>query len=263
MDASPPWLAALLNCAETAAPRAYVPFSEAPVGAALLLTDGHWIPGVRVESASFSLTLPALHNAFTTAVALQATARIVGVACSRPVRPEEATYLEGLSVPLTPTTDRVWHVHGRHGPEQIGDPLSPLLEAAPVDDAAGRALARRVAERAYVPASAFPVGAVLETTNGWVSGVNVEHPDWARILCAERNALGTARSYGLHPADRLYLTCLRDPHGSPCGACRQWLVEHAPQATVIMDRGDDSAVHQAAVPDLLPDSFNGRTMLNA
>ena len=54
-----------------------------------------------------------------------------------------------------------------------------------------------------MPASRFPVGGVLAVAGRLVPAVNVEpHADparaeWTHVLCAERNALGTACSYGL------------------------------------------------------------------
>ncbi|GIV59195.1 MAG: hypothetical protein KatS3mg043_0284 [Rhodothermaceae bacterium] len=62
-------LEVLRRQARQAAARSHVPYSNRPAGAVLLLEDGRLVPGVRVESASFSLTIPALLNAFTTAVA--------------------------------------------------------------------------------------------------------------------------------------------------------------------------------------------------
>ena len=118
------------------------------------------------------------------------------------------------------------------------------------------ALARRTAERAVVPESGFSVGCVLETSGGLVPGVNVEHADWSRTLCAERGALGTAVSYGLGGFGRLFLSCVQDPKGTPCGACRQLLVELAPEAALWMDRG--GAPPEAASPArLMPGSFTG------
>ena len=128
---------------------------------------------------------------------------------------------------------------------------------------AGIALAREVASRAHTPESAFPVGCVLLTHEGrLLPGVNVEHNDWSRILCAERNALGTAVSWGQTQAQAAYLACLKDPTGSPCGACRQLLAELAPDATVWMDRGEASP--EATTPArLLPGAFHGQGLIRS
>ncbi|MDX1740955.1 MAG: hypothetical protein R3178_06660, partial [Rhodothermales bacterium] len=113
----------------------------------------------------------------------------------------------------------------------------------------------------YIPESSFPVGCVAVLENGLaVPGVNVEHPDWTRILCAERNVAGTVASYGLPPISRLYLSCPEDPAGSPCGACRQVLAELAPGSTIVMDRNPGAA--ETTTPEkLLPGSFTGTALL--
>ncbi len=254
-------LEALRRLPREAAARAHVPYSQRPTAAVLLLEDGRSVPGVRVESASFSLLIPALVNAFSTAVACGRT-DVAAVAMSRAFLPEERALLHAL--PWGSFIEADADVFVRNDLETLpalSERLSPYLEAgAPQDPAAGVALAREVARRAHVPESGFPVGCVLETAAGeLIPGVNVEHTDWARILCAERNALGTAISYGLAGLRRLYLTCLKDPTGTPCGACRQLLVELAPEAALWMDRGDDTP--EAASPHgLLPGSFSGRAL---
>jgi homotetrameric cytidine deaminase len=139
--------------------------------------------------------------------------------------------------------------------------LSPFLDVDVDDEGRGVAHAHTVAGDAYVPASQFQVGAILELDDGrYVPGVNVEHVDWTRILCAERNALGTAYSYGLPDTNKLYLSCPTDPEGTPCGACRQMLAELAPNLTLWMDR-HDAPPEQASLSTLLPGSFRGRALL--
>lgn len=61
--------AQLINAAADAASRAYCPYSNFPVGAALLTRDGRVFTGVNVENASFGLTLCAERSAISAAVA--------------------------------------------------------------------------------------------------------------------------------------------------------------------------------------------------
>ncbi len=236
-----------------AAKASAAPFSGRPAAAVLVLPDGTWIPGVRVESASYSLRVEPVVNAFSTAVALGYT-EVVAVVQSEPF-----TEAHGLYLAHTP--------YGRF--ERTGEAVA-VAEGAPVvpspaervspfigGPASGIEVAREIARRAYVPESAFPVGCVLEFEDGrFLPGVNVEHPDWGNILCAERNALGTAASYGIGGARRLYLTCSAARTCSPCGACRQLLAELAPDVRVIMDRGGRDPI-EAAARDLLPGAFAG------
>ncbi len=247
-------------------PRAHVPFSDAPTAAVLLLDDGRWVPGVRLESASYSLTIPALLNAYTTAVAFGHESSIVAFVLSRPFRREEALYVEDLPQgPFEPAADDAW-VRGAGGNGALPAMqavLPPGLDVSIDGTEDGLQAVRRVSRRAHVPSSGYPVGAILETQEGpFVPGVNVEHPDWARILCAERNVLGTMHSYALPSPRRLYLTCDEDPEGTPCGACRQLLAELAPEATLWMDR-HDAAPERSSASALLPGSFRGRALLDA
>lgn len=246
--------------------RAHVPFSESPSAAVLLLEDGDWIPGVRVESAAYSLTIPALLNAYTTAVASDRVEAIVALLLSRPFRREETLYVEELRHgPFKAWTEDAWVRASRSGDGALPapkDPISPFLDVSVQTRDLGIRAARRIATRAHVPESEFAVGAALDVGDGQVvPGVNVEHPDWARILCAERNALGTCQSYALPTPHHLYLTCDDDPEGTPCGACRQLLAELAPDTILWMDRHEE-APERSTVSTLLPGSFRGQVLLD-
>jgi homotetrameric cytidine deaminase len=260
-----PVLSTLRDQAQQLTPRAHAPFSDTPTTAVLLLDDGSWIPGVRVESASYSLTLPALLNAYTTAVAAGRADAVVAFVLSRPFRREEALYVEELAAgPYEAAADDAWLRGGWTGDGALPSPedlLSPTLEGTVDASSDGIETARELAQEAHVPASGYAVGAVLDTPDGLVPGVNVEHPDWARILCAERNALGTVQSYDLPPPRDFYLTCIDDPEGTPCGACRQLLAELAPDTTLWMDRHDDPP-DRTTVSALLPGSFRGKALLD-
>jgi homotetrameric cytidine deaminase len=260
-------LAPLRDRAQALTDRAHVPFSETPTAAVLLLADGTWIPGVRVESASYSLTLPALLNAYTTAVAAGRAADVVAFVLSRPFRREEALYVEELPHgPFEARATDAW-IEGLAGEDGAlpspTDELDPFHAETIDTEDQGLQFVRRLTERAYVPSSDFRVAALLELDDGrLLPGVNVEHPDWARILCAERSALGTAQSYDAGTARRLFLTCPDDPDGTPCGACRQLLAELAPETDLWMDRHSDAPEH-AALSTLLPGSFRGKALLDA
>lgn len=263
---APSSLDGLRQHAQSLTGRAYVPFSNQPEAVLLVLRDGTWIPGVRIESAAFSLAIPAVLNAFTTLVASGRADDLSAVVLNRPLNDADRQYLQGLpQAPFVPLADDVYARSATPTSADALPPLralgSPFLDATIEDAEEGVALARQISERAYIPASSFPVGAVLETQDGdLIPGVNVEHEDWMRTLCAERNALGTAFSYDRSDLRALYLSCPLDPHGTPCGACRQLLAELAPDIRIWMDR-DSNAPDERSPRELLPGSFRGTALL--
>ena len=92
--------------------------------------------------------------------------------------------------------------------------------------------ARDVTKFAYAPYSKFKVGAFAKLDNGeTVSGTNQENASFPAGICAERTLLSTASS--LFPEvgiDTIAITYdnvngKSDKPASPCGICRQSLVE--------------------------------------
>jgi cytidine deaminase len=77
---------ALLEAARVAARNAYIPYSQFPVGAAILTADGTIVPGCNVEIASYGLTVCAERNAVFSAVAA-GHAGVRAVAVSAPLAP--------------------------------------------------------------------------------------------------------------------------------------------------------------------------------
>ena len=253
-------LEALRERARSVLTRSYVPYTGTPEAAALLLSDGQWVPGVRVENAAYPLLVPPLLAAYY-AARCAGRADVVAAVQTGPFPADAAAVLSaalGRSFRLvTPST---LIAEGAVVPTP-GGLLAPFLDAPPpADDAEGVALAEADARRAHVPESGFPVGCVLEAADGrLVPGCNVEHVDWTRGLCAERVALATARSYGIAALRRLYLACPKAPDATPCGACRQVLAELAPGVPVVMGRGADAP--EATTPErLLPGAFSGAAL---
>ena len=245
----------LLQVAEAFLPRARVPYSGRPAAAAVLVEDGSVVPGVRVESASFPLTIPAALNAVTTAYALGYRS-VAALALTGPVPATTTALAAGHGL-----RERAGDYWARPGTlPAVGEVASPFESEDFRHAREAVRVARRVASRAHIPESEFPVGAVVgDASGGLVPGVNVEHPDWACILCAERNALGTAVTYGLLPVAFLALSCPTDAGASPCGACRQLIAELAPGVAIWIDRGTQPAAETS--PDaLLPNAFTGLSL---
>ncbi len=110
--------------------------------------------------------------------------------------------------------------------------------------------AQAAAADAYAPYSGFHVGAaLLRRDGGVVTGVNVENASYPLGMCAERCALSRAVVGGARPGDveAIGITA------SPCGGCRQWLLEFRVERVVFANDGQILVRH----PDeLLPDSFS-------
>src|SRR5947209_2745348 len=119
------------------------------------------------------------------------------------------------------------------------------------------ALAREVAQRAHCPYSHFRVGAALVADEKTYVGVNVEISSYGLALCAERSALAAAISAGAGPITQVAVACIDAPSDAPfnertpCGACRQWLADLAPDAVIYID----GTSQDFSVADLLPHAF--------
>jgi cytidine deaminase len=112
------------------------------------------------------------------------------------------------------------------------------------------ARAEAAASRAYAPYSRFHVGAAVRARDGNVfEGVNVENAAYPLGICAERSALARAVAEGLGPGDVEAIAIT----ASPCGGCRQWLVEFRLER--VLYRRADGEVAVATPAELLPDTF--------
>jgi cytidine deaminase len=111
------------------------------------------------------------------------------------------------------------------------------------------ALADAIAERAYAPYSNFHVGcAVLARDGRVIEGVNVENAAYPLGVCAERTAFACAVSAGYRPGDFVAAAIT----ASPCGGCRQWLLEMGVERVVFRNGG---RVLTMTPSELLPESF--------
>lgn len=109
-------------------------------------------------------------------------------------------------------------------------------------------------KNAYIPYSNYRVGAALQTASGEVfSGCNVENAGYSPTICAERTAMVKAISDG-HQQFACIAVVSRDA-GSPCGVCRQFMFEFAPDMQVIMADLDGQVRMVTTAAELLPHGF--------
>lgn len=109
--------------------------------------------------------------------------------------------------------------------------------------------AQAAAAGAYAPYSRFHVGAAALGRDGRVvTGVNVENASYPLGMCAERCALARGVAEGLGPG-RIEAVAVT---ASPCGGCRQWLLEFGVDRVVFSHEGE---LLVRRPDELLPDSF--------
>ena len=116
-------------------------------------------------------------------------------------------------------------------------------------------LARKAARNAYAPFSGFRVGAAILTTTGEIfTGVNVENSSYGATICAERVACAKAISEGFRNFEAIAVATYSGDQAGPCGMCRQFLFEFAPNLKVIIGR-DEENIEVTSLDELLPKGF--------
>ena len=108
---------------------------------------------------------------------------------------------------------------------------------------------------AYAPYSKFLVGAALLTSDGKVfTGCNVENTSYGLSICAERTAICKAVSEGHQSFEAIAIAA--HPFASPCGACRQFIVEFGKEIKVIsVDAKELTNTKLWTSEELIPENF--------
>ena len=133
--------------------------------------------------------------------------------------------------------------------------MNGRASAQALRDAAAAAMSR-----AYAPYSDFRVGVALLAGDGTVViGCNVENSSFPAGTCAERGALAAAVVAGHRIFTHLAIVTDADEPTSPCGMCRQALVEFATdlQITSYTTSGAEASWSLA---DLLPHPFTPQSL---
>ncbi len=123
------------------------------------------------------------------------------------------------------------------------------MTPAALTDSELLARAQAAAPGAYAPYSSFDVGAAALLRDGRVvTGVNVENASYPLGMCAERCALARAVAEGVRPGDVEAVAVT----ASPCGGCRQWLLEFGVDRVIFLHEGE---ILVRRPDQLLPESF--------
>lgn len=115
-----------------------------------------------------------------------------------------------------------------------------------------------VMEKAYAPYSKYHVGACVKTKDGkYHVGANIENASYGLTNCAERSALFHVYSLGYRQEDieSMALVTRGSTLGSPCGACRQVMVELLKKDTPVIIANTNSQAMVTNIVELLPFSF--------
>ena len=122
--------------------------------------------------------------------------------------------------------------------------------------------AKKVRPNAHAPYSGYLVGAALiDDTGALHTGCNVENAAFPEGTCAEANAIGSMIAAGgkriiaiaaVGGADEIE-AC------TPCGGCRQSILEFADENTRIILIGDGNRIDSYSIDELLPAAFRLRS----
>jgi cytidine deaminase len=125
-----------------------------------------------------------------------------------------------------------------------------------------RELVARAAEfrsRAYAPYSGFAVGAALLGRSGRIyGGVNVENAAYPVGICAERAAIAAAVTSGERAFEALAVIADSPEVCTPCGMCRQMLMEFPMERIILANTAGDLRV--LTPEELLPLAFGAAAL---
>lgn len=117
--------------------------------------------------------------------------------------------------------------------------------------------AKKAMDKAYVPYSNFPVGAVLVTADGKIyHGCNVENASYTVGTCAERTAFFKAVSEGERHFSKLVVIAKTERPVPPCGACRQVISEFCSKDMKVYLTNLKGDIQEYTVEQLLPGAFS-------
>ncbi len=127
-------------------------------------------------------------------------------------------------------------------------------------------VAKQAMTAAYTPYSGYTVGAALLTADGRVyTGCNIENAAYTPTVCAERVAIFKAVSDGNR--DFAMLAVAGGPDGvvtgegaSPCGVCRQVMVEFCPPDFPVLVAGVGDTYRRFTLAELLPAAFGPKNL---
>jgi len=134
----------------------------------------------------------------------------------------------------------------------VASPGDTIDEQALID------AAKKVRLQGHAPYSGYRVGAALLDDAGQVhSGCNVENAAFPESICAEANAIGSMVSAGGKKIVAIAAVGGADEIEActPCGGCRQKILEFADGDTRVLLIGHDGGIESHTIEELLPAAF--------
>jgi cytidine deaminase len=93
-------------------------------------------------------------------------------------------------------------------------------------------------------------------------GANVENASYGLAMCAERTAVFAGVLSGAHRLEAVAVCTDASPPSSPCGACRQVMLEFAPDPAAVTVIAINPAGERRSwtLAELIPDGFSGKEL---
>jgi homotetrameric cytidine deaminase len=214
--------------------------------ASVILGDsGKIYPGVRIENASFPLSITEYQSALFGCLSEGDSPRVLYLPPHAQTSELSDIFVENFGL-------KVEHV------ESIPDQQNGTIITDKPSNVRNTLI--QIQSNCRIEESNFPVSCLLETKNGqWISGVNIEFRNWQLGLCAERTALAKAISNGFRFFNSIHINAQKGQFISPCGACRQVLVEHMPYNKIVLYHPDGTQSEHTPA-ELLPAFFSGESI---
>jgi len=224
--------------------KAYTPYSGKPNACIVIDTQGGIHPGVIVENLSYPLSISHIQAALFGCLSTGNTPDII-IYNAPPSHGDLFEYWE-----------KEYNLKSKVDPDFEFE-LSQSIRKLTIDEVPPALT--KLCELCVIPNSAFPVSCLLETDTGFIEGVNVECSNWELGLCAERVAVSRAVSYGLRDFKSIHIMAPKSDYVSPCGGCRQVLMEHLPGVRVFLYQNESESM-TLTTSQLLPYHFKGDSL---
>lgn len=123
--------------------------------------------------------------------------------------------------------------------------------------------ALKVRENAYAPYSNFKVGAAITSETGEVYvGCNVENVAYPEGTCAEAGAIAAMVASGETKLTEVYVVANAPMPVSPCGGCRQKLIEFGAGNVMVTMATLDGVEQKMTLSELMPGAFTEEHLEN-